>query len=64
MIALNRYSRWIEMLIRELIAPKQPLTPEQQQAANIKQQQKSLKLRKARLAVQASQSKLAKAQNT
>ena len=51
------------MLIRELIAPKQPLTPEQQQQANIKQQQKSLKLRKARLAVQATQSKLAKAQD-
>jgi len=64
MIALNRYSRWIEMLIRELIAPKQPLTPEQQQQANIKQQQKSLKLRKARIAVQAAQSKLAKAQGT
>ena len=50
------------MLIRELIGPKQPLTPEQQQQANIKQQQKSLKLRKARIAVQAAQSKLAKAQ--
>ena len=50
-----------EMLIREIITNR-PLTPEQQQQANIKRQQKALKVKKAQMRLQAAQRKLAKVQ--
>lgn len=51
------------MLMREVVVSKQPLTPAQQQDANIRRQQKALKVKKAQLTAQKAQERLRKARS-